>query len=209
MKISKKLLIITTLLCFLPCVVGLIMWSSLPTSIPAHWNAQGEIDSYMPKAVVVFALPAFLAVVHLVCHFATKFDKRSKNYSKALFVFVCWLIPVLSNFVMAVVYMTALGKQIDVPRIITALLGVMFIIVGNYLPKCKQNLTMGIRLPWTLKSEENWNKTHRLSGWLGIICGIVCLVLGIINKPVFVAAVIPLAVVVPVIYSFVLHKKKN
>ena len=52
-------------------------------------------------------------------------------------------------------------------------IGVLFMIIGNYLPKCKQNYTMGIKLPWTLDDEENWNRTHRFAGFLWVAGGVV------------------------------------
>lgn len=88
------------------------------------------------------------------------------------------------------------------------LVGIVFIAVGNYLPKNKQNYTVGIKLPWTLDDEENWNKTNRLSGYLFVICGIIF----IVNA--FFLSILPLiitilAVVIPAIYSYILYKQKG
>ena len=57
----------------------------------------------------------------------------------------------------------------DIGMLINILIGVMFVIMGNYMHKIKQNYSVGIKLPWTLNSEENWNRTHRLGSWLFVI----------------------------------------
>lgn len=202
MKISKSLLIITTLLCFLPCVLGLIMWSELPAELPAHWGLNGDVDNYMSKAVVIFVFPAVLAAIHVICHLVSGYEKRSRNYSKVLFSFICWFIPALSNIMMTIILLAATGKKVNVLRVELVAFGLMFIFIGNYLPKCKQNSTMGIRIPWTLKSEENWNKTHHLAGWLWMISGLVVVIAGFVNLPVIAIVVFTLMITVPVIYSW-------
>ena len=85
--------------------------------------------------------------------------------------------------------------------------GLMFIIVGNYLPKCKQNYTIGIKIPWTLNSEENWNKTHRFAGWLWTICGILIMLTGFLGSFWVFLPIALLMVIVPVVYSYILHRK--
>ena len=69
----------------------------------------------------------------------------------------------------------ALGKEMNPALIVSLLLGFMFIIIGNYLPKCKQNFTLGIKIKWTLENEENWNKTHRFAGKVWFIGGFIML----------------------------------
>ena len=91
------------------------------------------------------------------------------------------------------------------------LLGVLFIFAGNYLPKSRQNYTVGIRIPWTLDNEENWNKTHRLAGYLWVAGGIVML-LGTLTGWISTGWIIAAAAVcalVPCIYSFWLHERKG
>ena len=51
----------------------------------------------------------------------------------------------------------------------------LFIVIGNYLPKIKQNNTIGIRIVLTLQDEENWNATHSFSGRIWRTSGILCM----------------------------------
>ena len=91
---------------------------------------------------------------------------------------------------------------------IPILIGLLFIVIGNYMPKTKQSYTMGIKLPWTLASEENWNRTHRLAGFLWVIGGVYFLAMTFIGWSL-VAFLIPLAVMVlvPAVYSYLLYRK--
>ena len=88
----------------------------------------------------------------------------------------------------------------------------MFILIGNYLPKCKQNHTIGIKIPWTLNSEENWNATHRFSGKVWVICGILIL-FSIFLPTNFAAyamiAVAAVMVALPIIYSYNYYKRQE
>jgi uncharacterized membrane protein len=106
------------------------------------------------------------------------------------------------------VYATALGYGINVEIIMPLLVGLMFIIVGNLLPKCRQSYTLGIKLPWTLHNEENWNKTHRLAGKLWVVGGIITMASALIGSFWILLSVLILMVAIPTIYSYCLYRKQ-
>ena len=87
--------------------------------------------------------------------------------------------------------------------------GLLFLILGNYLPKIRQNRTMGIKLPWTLQSEENWTRTHRLSGFLWVLCGLVMIPLSLLRlwSGWLFGALLAVMVLIPAVYSYALHRK--
>ena len=90
---------------------------------------------------------------------------------------IFWLVPVISLLANCSTYLIALGVDFSIEIFISALIGVFFIVLGNYMPKLQQNYTIGIKLPWTLNSEENWNRTHRLGGKLYIVMGIAMILM--------------------------------
>lgn len=214
-KINKKALVIGTIVCVLPCLLGIAMWNDLPAQMPIHWNIAEKVDNTAPKVLAVFGLPALLAVINLVCHIAASADKRKKNYSKKLEVMTYWLIPMISVIVMPLSLFAGKGADVKISVIMPAFVFLLLIFIGNYLPKCKQNNTMGIKIPWTLKSEENWNRTHRMAGRLWVVGGIIGLIVtfavgfwrSTVISAVILFAIIIISTLVPVIYSFVLHKK--
>lgn len=87
------------------------------------------------------------------------------------------------------------------------MLGCMFLVIGNYMPKMKQNYSLGLKVPWTLNSEENWNRTHRLGGYVFMIGGVLVLVAGFMQMFWLVFVVIVLTTAVPTVYSYSLYKK--
>jgi len=118
-----------------------------------------------------------------------------------------WLVPVVSVITCMSIYGLALGMDIDIGVIVNIMVGIMFIILGNYVHKVKQNYTVGMKLPWTLNSEENWNRTNRMTGWILILSGLLFLMNSLLLKTEIVFAVILLVILVPMIYSFILYKK--
>ena len=120
---------------------------------------------------------------------------------------VLWLVPVVSVITCMSIYGLALGMDIDIGVIENIMVGIMFIILGNYVHKVKQNYTVGMKLPWTLNSEENWNRTNRMTSWILILSGLLFLMNSLLLKTEIVFAVILLVILVPMIYSFILYKK--
>jgi uncharacterized membrane protein len=100
---------------------------------------------------------------------------------------------------------------VDIAFFAELLIGLLFIIIGNYLPKARQNYTIGIRIPWTLANEENWNRTHRLAGYLWMICGVLMILLcltRLLPAP-WTVGLLLIMVLVPCGYSYWLHARKG
>lgn len=214
LKEYKTTIIITILITLLPVLFGLALWDKLPDSIPIHWGASGKPDKYASKPFAVFALPCILAALQMLCCFLALNDPKRKNIHRKPLMLTFWSVPVISVVVYAVTYLTALGNKIDIRVIISIAIGLLFVILGNYIPKLSQNYTIGIKIPWTLNSTENWNRTHRLGGKLFIAAGFLMILCGLLgqllsNGWVFAVmlAVIVLCLGIPVIYSFRLFKK--
>ena len=209
LKKNRKLLVLTSVLTLLPILAGLILWNKLPDQIATHWGMNGEANGWSSKAFAVFGLPAFLFLIHWVCIFATLADPKHRNISPKVFRLVLWLIPALSALCNAAVYAAALGANIRFDVIVMPFVGILFIAVGNYLPKCKQSYTMGIKLPWTLHDEENWNRTHRLAGKVWMIGGAVIFLAGLLQLPVLLPVIAVPMVLIPTVYSYLYYRKSR
>ena len=208
LKKHKVTIIVTTLICLLPLVAGIILWDQLPERIPTHWGIDGQINGWSGKGFAVFFLPALMAGIHLLCVLASSLDPKGKNYAPQMLRFALWICPVLSLVLNSIVYAFALGYDVlNVPMILCILVGIMFIIVGNYLPKCPQTYTMGIKLPWTLDNEENWNATHRFGGWVWVLCGVATLATAFLGIFWILLGIILAAVLAPTIYSYLYYRK--
>jgi len=205
---NKKTLVITSLICLLPIIVGALVYKRLPEMIATHFDLNGNPDGWSSRAFAVFGLPAILLAVNLLLPFMLRADPKHENMSGALVNITIWTIPVLSLLCSGLTLGRALGYDVRIERVLPVFMGVLFILIGNYLPKTKQSYTMGIKLPWTLASEENWNRTHRLAGFLWVLGGIYFIVVSFIGWSVP-AFVLPLAVMVllPIVYSYLLYRK--
>lgn len=204
-------MIITTLVMLLPMAFGAIVWNKLPEEIPIHWGIDGEPDQFGSKAVAVFLIPLIPLAVHWICLLATSLGRRAKEQSGKVIVLVLLICPLLSIVVNSAMYLTAFGKSVDISLVILLFVGFIFTLIGNYMPKCKQNKYIGIRVKWTLQDEDNWHATHRLASKLWMFGGIA--IMGISFLPDIIAFISTLCILVlitavPIIYSYRFSKKK-
>lgn len=206
-KKNLKVLIVTSLVILLPILVGVILWNQLPEQLPIHWNAAGDIDGWGSKLFVVCGMPLLLLAFQWLCVFATFSDPKKAGHSGKILHLVFWLIPVMSVMLCVVTYAAAMGKQVRMEVVMPVFMGLLFAIIGNYLPKCKQNYTIGIKIPWTLSSEENWNRTHRFAGWSWVAGGLIIMLTGFFGGFWIFFVITLLMVFAPLIYSYMLHRK--
>ena len=209
MKMNKKLLALTSVVILLPMIWGLIIWKQLPNQISIHFNLAGQANNFQSKPLAVFGLPLFLLLVHLFVIFVTARDPKNQTMNKKMGKVIYWLTPIVSVSVFYLIYSKALGSTTNPSIVVSALLGLIFVMMGNYMPKLKVNHTVGIRLPWTLQSEDNWHKTHRLAGKLWVLGGLILLLEAGLQfaVPYVMGIVILTIVLIPILYSYQLSRK--
>lgn len=206
---EKKRLILTTVICLLPIMAGLALYNRLPERMPTHFDFSGAPDGWSSRPVAVFGLPCLLAALNVFLNVCLNRDPKRANMSGALKAISQWSLPILSVLCYGLTLTAALGYPSRIEIVVPLLTGILFLAVGNYLPKTKQSYTMGIRLPWTLDSEENWNRTHRLSGFLWVAAGAAFILLSLLRLwNIWLLGALLLALIfVPIGYSYFLHKK--
>lgn len=211
LKQNKRKLLISSAVILLPALVGLLLWNQLPDRMTTHWGADGIADGWSGEAFAVFALPLILLAFHWLCLLFTAKDPGNRGQSRKVFSLILWIMPVVSLFANGVVYAAAFGVEIRMEMIFMLLLGVMFVAIGNYLPKCKPNRTIGVRVKWTLESEENWAATHRLTGRVWVTGGVLIAACAWFPAKAMVwlpaLAFIPM-IVIPVAYSYAFYRKQ-
>lgn len=202
---NKRNMLISSILILLPAAVGLCLWDVLPPVMATHWGANGAADQTSSKLAAIVALPLILLAFHWLCILMTRKDRSNKHQNPKVFGMVLWIVPFVSLFANGIMYAAAFGSKINVLSLAFGLLGLMFIFIGNYLPKCKQNRTIGIRIKWTLESEENWYATHRMCGKLWTLGGAVCLFCILLPAKAATYAfsiLVTLMVLIPFLYSY-------
>ena len=209
MKTNKTLLTVTSTVTLFPILWGLIIWSQLPNQISIHFNAAGQANNFQSKVLAVFGLPVFLLLVHLFVIFVIRCDPKNSAMNEKMVRVIYWLTPIVSLSISYLIYSKALDSTTNPSVFVSVLLGLIFVIMGNYMPKLKVNHTVGIRLPWTLNSEENWHKTHRLAGKLWVLGGLILLLEAGLQfaVPYVMGIVILTIVLIPILYSYQLSRK--
>lgn len=185
--------------------------------IPCHWNIKGEIDGYYDKWTGVLFFPGINLAILLLIMALPYISVRYKNAQERFEKVIPSLATIIIFFFAGIhIYMILLAKEILNPggNIIFYLIGLMFIMLGNLLPKIPSNFFAGIRTPWTLSSEEVWRKTHRLGGIGFIIGGLIMILIPLFWKSSQCAFIIMfilfmIVVLYPVLYSLILYKKEE
>lgn len=158
----------------LPLALAAAVYSRLPSRIPTNWGFDGEV-SYGPRANLwlIAGMAPFLA---LLFRFLPSIDPKRRNYLKFQDVYLSFqLFMQVFLLVMTGIIVTESLRPgtIQVNTVVTAMCGVLFMMIGNMAPKFRQNFFCGFRTPWALSNEVVWNKTHRLGGRLMFCAGII------------------------------------
>lgn len=197
LKNNKMKLLISSIIILLPMLAGLLLWNRLP-------------DSFGQKGLTVFGLPLTLLAGHWGCLFVTSLDKKQRSQNPKALSMIFWIIPFISLYANGITYCAVLGRRFD-PLIISPLMtGILFLFIGNYLPKTKQNRTLGIRIPWTLNNEENWTRTHRFGGKVWFVCGLILVLSVFLPGSLILPATLCVfcaAVLLPIAYSYGIYRQ--
>lgn len=208
---NKWGLLMSSIVILLPIIVGLIFWNELPEQMATHWGIDGDADGWGSRVFAVFAMLIFILIMHWVCILFTFLDKKNKDQSRKALGMIFWITPMISLFANTTIYAAAFGKEFNTDVVMMFLIGLMFVVIGNYLPKCKQNYTLGIKVKWALENEENWNATHRFGGKVWVIGGLLMMAGTFLPENyglfIMIAAMMVLAMV-PVVYSYMYHKRQ-
>lgn len=204
----NKLLIVLIILSILGTV---LVYDMLPDKIPGHIGLNGEVDRYDSKETIILTsiLPL---IIYLLMVFLPKIDPKRSSYlkHKKAYEITKVLIIIFIIMIQWVMIMLALGFNINVGMIVRIGVGLLFIVMGNYMSQIRQNYLFGIKTPWTLANEIVWKKTHRVGAFSFIIGGIILIGTSFFNGPI--AAVSLIAAIIistfyPMIYSYIEYKR--
>lgn len=208
-KQHKKLIVLTAIITLLPIIMGLLLWNKLPDTMATHFGMNNQANGYSSKAFAVFGLPLIILAIHFVCIIATSIDPKSKDINRKIFSLVLWICPFISILVCSIIYGYALGYLTNITFLMTVMVGILFIALGNFMPTVKQNYSIGFRISWALNDSENWYHTHRFGGKCMVVCGILILLAApFLNLWGFVVLAVTPGVL-PIIYSYLYDRKKN
>lgn len=195
-------------------IVGLASYSYLPEQIPMHFDIAGNVDRYGSK-LQIFLSPAIILFMIISAEIARNIDPKKNSYNK--FNKQYYLIFFLVSLLMLGIQLYTIAfsfnmKIVNISVIMPFAVGLLFTIIGNAMPKFKQNFYAGLRTSWTLSDEEVWVKTHRFGGKVWFVGGILMMLTSILPSSIkmigFFAVIITLGLA-PIIYSYIIYKKKH
>jgi len=191
-------------------IVVAVLYPSLPEQIPTHWNAQGQVDGYMKKAVGAIIMPAMAVFTYVIMKLIPVISPkgfRTDKFSDVMGVLQVTLVGFMSIIAILVLLETR-GLNVRINEMITAGVGLLFVIIGNYLGKVRKNFFIGIRTPWTLASDEVWNRTHRIGGRLFMLSGVIIWIGAFSGVPlIWTVGVAVGLLLIPVVYSYFLYRR--
>ena len=155
----------------------------------------------------MFGLPIILLLFHFLCVAMTNIDPKAKNINPKMFRVVLWICPLVSLVVCNTIYLFNLGYQLNIEFLCGLLVGVLYLILGNFIPKIKPNYSIGIRVPWALFDSDNWYHTHRFGGKCMVIGGIVMIVTSPFQNIWILLVLCIIPCILPVIYSYLYYRK--
>jgi uncharacterized membrane protein len=195
-------------------VFSAAVYSKLPDQVATHFNLRGEPDDWTNRTFAAFGMPVFAALMVVLFNIFPKISPRRANLDR--FEDTYWVIANMVIAFMGALHVVILGRALGWPVDITsaALLGVglLFMVIGNVLPRTRSNWWMGIRTPWTMENENVWRATHRLAGKTFMIGGAITVVAALLPpsvRPWIAIGALGVAGFIPVVYSYLIWRREK
>jgi uncharacterized membrane protein len=191
-----------------------VVFNRLPPTMPTHWNAHGDVNGWSSRAVAAWLSPVLMIVMALVLHNLPKIDPRRANYEKfrGSYDLVVNAVITMLGILHVAMLGSALGWPISMARIAPVLVGGLFIVLGNVMPRARPNWWFGIRTPWTLSNDRVWERTHRVGGYLfvgaGVLLALTSILPSIAMLPIVIGCCVAVSVIT-VVYSYVAWKQET
>ncbi|MEO6613564.1 MAG: SdpI family protein [Chitinophagaceae bacterium] len=201
-----------------PAIYLALVWNRLPGRIAMHFNLRGNPDRFGNKQELILLTVVFIVINLLVYFLLTNIHrldpKRYAADNKERLRRIAFAVSVfMSAILFAIIYSSISGSTKPMMGFIFSGVGLLFAIIGNYLPNLKPNYFAGLRLPWTLEDPDNWKKTHALAGKLwfagGLLLAIICLFTPPVVSIVIFFIVMAVIVIIPCIFSYRLFKQRK
>lgn len=214
MKFKRSTIAAMIILGLIPIIIAAMLYSSLPDQIITNWGFYGEVI-YSPKSEIWIITGISFVLVPLFI-VIPKIDPKKKNYARfsSIYEAFCIIMMLFMAVINCMILLEAMRPgSVSVSKIIPFMVGLLFIYIGNIMPKIKHNYTFGIKTPWALADPEVWSKSNRLAGFISFIGGIVITVsaLFVPEKPLFIILMVFVAafVIIPSFMSYVWFAKKQ
>jgi uncharacterized membrane protein len=208
-RIKREILPLSIMALFI--LLSIYFYPTLPEKIPSHFDINGMPDHFSPKLHLMLLIFSLTAGIYLLLTFIPLIDPFWRKIQKKYDIFLMFRDLVLLFFIFLYVLSIIAAKKGRLEVYVLGIgFGLLFILLGNYLPKLPRNWFFGIRVPWTLSSEIVWKKTHILGGWLFVIAGISTVILSLLKvhlEIVLIVTLVPVFFFSGILYPFFLYRR--
>jgi uncharacterized membrane protein len=192
-------------------IIAFTFYTQMPGQMASHWNAQGVVDGYTSKFLGLFLFPLIATGLTLVFLAIPQIDPLKSNIAKFR-KYYDWFVVLFLFFFQYLYVLTILWNKnvsFDLMRALLPAMGVLFFYIGIMIQNSKRNYMIGIRTPWTLASDEVWNRTHKLGGRLFMVAGVLTIIGAIWPKYgiIFILAPVLLVTLISTVYSYIIYRK--
>jgi uncharacterized membrane protein len=191
------------------------VYTRLPETMAVHWDLDGNPNGWMPRAVGAAFGPVMILLLGFLMRVVPRIDPRAENYARfgEAYEVIVASVLVLMLVTHGIMLAIALGYHVSVARVVPALVGVLFVVIGNMMPLVRPNWWFGIRTPWTLSNDRVWTRTHRLAGFCMTGGGLLMIVAALVLPPSLglpvLLTVAVAATVGPALYSYLTWKREE
>ena len=182
--------------------------------VPIHFDIDGRPNGWAPASVGLFVIPGIAALLWAAGPILPRITPRGDNLDRSGVAYgTTWVaVGAVLALAQAAIVAAALGRPVQMAAALPATLGLMFLVIGNVMPKLRWNYVMGVRTPWTLADEWVWDRTHRFAGWLWVVGGLALILTAVAAPhaphPGFLAGTIGLLAISPVVKSYLLWRER-
>jgi uncharacterized membrane protein len=204
--------VILAIIAFVPVMAALLLYDRLPARMAIHFGLGGQPNGYQDKFTFVVIFGLLTLILPFLIKVLQQIDPRRDHYTKfrRAFEWFRFAITIFQSGIFGIVIAFNIGVPINIQTITSIGIGLLFIVIGNYLGQVRSNYFIGIRTPWTLAHDEVWRRTHRLAGPLWMIAGLVNIASAFMpgTWALWVSGVmIGCVVIVPILYSYLAFRK--
>ncbi|CAN7650745.1 SdpI family protein [Duganella sp. LjRoot269] len=206
----KRYLLLCLVLVAAACAATVYAWPMLPERVPVHWDIDGVVNGYGPRAALWLLGPGLISLMALCGALLPRISPRRFDMSgfEPTYYYLCGVVVCMLAYVYALVLAAMLHGAVPMQKAVPAGVFILLILIGNPMGKVRRNFFMGIRTPWTLASERVWYATHRLAAKLMVASGLLGLLALWLGVPHWALLALMLAwALLSAGYSLLLYKR--
>lgn len=177
-KKNRKTLILSVMICLLPMILGILLYDKLPEQMPVHFTINDVPDNYAHKNFALFGIPLIMAIIQAICLITVdiKVNKLKNDEKPKILKIMEWFIPIVTVLIYVIMIEVPLGSTVYVGKSICLIVGILFMMIGNYIPKMSYKIGKTVIHPIP-KSEKSFRKMSKIMGYSFIVMGMVLLIM--------------------------------